>query len=50
MARKGTRLSVLAELANTWSEDNRTGKSSDTTSSVNNTGTGEIDIAVAPVQ
>ena len=50
MARKGTRLSILAKLANTWSEDDRTGKSRHATSSVNNTGTGEIDVAVPPVQ
>ena len=50
VTRKGTRLSVLAELANTWSKHDRTGESSDTTSSVNNTRTGEVDVAVAPVQ
>ena len=50
VTRKGTRLSVLGELANTWSEDNRTGKSGDATSSVNNARTGEVDVAVTPVE
>jgi hypothetical protein len=50
MARKSARLSILAELANTWSEDNRTGKSGDATSSVNNARTGEVDVAVTPVE
>ncbi|CAB4660151.1 unannotated protein [freshwater metagenome] len=50
MAWKSTRLSVLAELANTWSEDDRTGERSNTTSSMHNTRTGEVDVAIAPVQ